>query len=359
MKKITKIRNLIKKKFLKTMPEFDKHLFVVELLDPSSKLEAYIAVHRIRGSKPSFGATRFLNYKFKKDALNDALRLSRLMSFKSIMAGLPYGGAKAVIIKPKGKFSRKKLLDSYTKGLNELAGKFVTGTDVGLNLEDIKEMKKNSKYLVGLKSNPEKYTAIGLGFSIQMISKKLFGSESFKNRTFAIQGIGKVGYEFLKIIYKDASAIYVADIDKNRLKFVLEKFPNLIIVDTNDIQKQVVDIYMPCALSHTLNKKTVKDLKCKIVIGSANNQLESEGIADLLHDKGIFYGPDYIVNSGGLISVVDEYEAHNFNASRIKKKVSKIKKIMNEVIAKSYRQKISPERIANKIAKKILDKIKK
>jgi glutamate dehydrogenase/leucine dehydrogenase len=349
--------NLKEKNFFKKLPEFDKHQSVIFLNDSVTGLRGFIALHKNSLKIPSFGATRFLQYKSETDAMRDALRLSKLMSYKSAMAGLKYGGAKAVIMR-NDKFQKNKVLKAYAHQLNKLSGKFMTGTDVGLDLNDLKRMNKESKYFVGIKSNPEKYTAIGLFVSIETACKKVFGNESLYGRTFAIQGVGKVGYEFLKIVYKNAGDIYIADTNNKRLKLIQKLFPKVITVKQNKIQKQKVDIYMPCALSYSLNKKTVKELNCKIIIGSANNQLESMGIADKIYKKGIFYGPDYVVNAGGLISVVDEYEHKDFNAKRIDEKVKRIKKTLEKIIQKSDQEKKSPARIANKIAEKIISKMK-
>lgn len=347
---------LISKKDLISLPEYDNHFLVLHIKNLETKLDGYIAIHRKNGSLPSFGATRLLKYSSNKEALKDSLKLSKLMSYKSALAGLPYGGAKAVLVKPKGKFSRELLFKSYATELNNLKGQFITGTDVGLTISDLESMKKDTKYLVGYFSNPEKYTALGLFFAIETICLKIFRTKNIKGRTFAIQGVGKVGCEFLKIIYKNAKSIYISDINKERLIYIKKLFPKVKIVCVDDIYKQKVDIYMPCALYYTLNTKSIKDFKCKIIVGSANNQLESIDIADNLYNKGIFYGPDYVVNAGGLISVVDEYKNSNINNTRIKNNVKKIQKIMSEIIKNSIKEKISPARIANKLADKIIYK---
>ncbi|MDE2031030.1 MAG: hypothetical protein KGI58_02085 [Patescibacteria group bacterium] len=348
--------NILTKSSLKKFPEYDNHKSIVYLNNPKTGLKGFIAFHKNSKSTPSFGATRYLKYKSEKEALRDALRLSRLMSYKSAMAGLKYGGAKAVIMR-NDKFSKEEILKSYSQYLNRLSGKFITGTDVGLDLNEIKKMKNNCKYLVGIKSNPEKYTAIGIFVSIKVISKKIFKTSNLKGRTYAIQGVGKVGYEFLKLIYKNASNIYISDTNNKRLKFVHEIFPKTIIVKPSEIHKQQVDIYMPCALSYGLNKKSVNELNCKIIAGSANNQLESIAVADRIQNRNIFYAPDYVINAGGLISVVDEYKHNNFSAKRIKDGVSKIKYTIEKITNESFKKNISPARIANEIAEKIIHKM--
>ncbi|OGI70878.1 hypothetical protein A3C60_01785 [Candidatus Nomurabacteria bacterium RIFCSPHIGHO2_02_FULL_37_45] len=349
--------NPAEKNLFENLPEFDNHQSVIFLNDPVTGLRGFIAFHRNSKTVPSFGATRFWQYDSETEAMRDALRLSKLMSYKSALAGLKYGGAKGVIMRD-DKFPKDQVLKSYAKRLNELSGRFITGTDVGLDLNDLKKMKEESKYLVGIKSNPEKYTAIGLLVSTEVACKKVFGNENLHGRTFAIQGVGKVGHEFLKIVYKNAGNIYISDTDNERLKLIHRLFPKVIIVKPDTIQKQKVDVYMPCALSYALNKKTVKELNCKIIVGCANNQLESKDIADKIQSRGIFYGPDYVVNAGGLISVVDEYEHTDFNADRIERKVKKIKKTLEEIIKKSDKEKRSPARIADEMAERIINKMK-
>ncbi len=349
--------NILEKKKIKNLHEFDNHHLVIRLDDPKVGLKSFVAFHKNLKILPSFGATRFWKYKSKTEAIRDALRLSKLMSYKSALAGLKYGGAKATIIQ-NNKFPKAKILEAYAEKLNGLHGKFITGTDVGLDLKDLRKMRKKSKYLVGLKSNPEKYTAVGLFFAVETICRKMCINNNLKDLTFSIQGVGKVGHKFLRIIYNKVSKIYISDTDNKRLKFIHKLFPKTIIIKPNKIQKQNVDVYMPCALSHALNKQTVKELNCRAIIGSANNQLKSKDIADEIYRRGIFYAPDYVVNAGGLISVVDEYENKNFNARRIEKKVKIIKKTLEEIIRRTIKEKRSPARVADEMAEKIISKMK-
>lgn len=345
-----KLNIKIEKKLLKQLPEFDNHFLVVHLVDKRAKLDSYIAIHRRNGSLPSFGATRMWKYSSNKEALKDVLRLSKLMSYKSVLADLPYGGAKAVIIEPKTKFSREKLFEAYAKGLNELKGKFITGTDVGLNISDLEYMKKFTPYLVGYLSNPENATALGLIKSLDTLLNHVYNNKSYSKYSFAIQGVGKVGFEFLKMIIKGgAKNIYIADIDKNKIKKIISQYPFIKVVNPNKIHSQQVDIYCPCALSGSLNNKMLNELKCKIIIGSANNQLENSLISDKLFNKRIVYCPDYIVNSGGLISVVDEYRYHKSNKKRLVNNINKIGIVLKKILISSKKKKLSPFLVSEEI----------
>ena len=339
------------------LPEFDDHNLVVFLRDEKSGLNGFVAIHRGGNKFPAFGATRLWDYESRTDALRDALRLSRMMSYKNASAGIKYGGGKAALIMPKGKFSKVKLLKAYTEELNRLGGKFITGTDVGLSQDDLTKMMKTTKYLVGSKRNPEYSTAVGLFYSLQAAFKQTFGNESIEGHTFAIQGVGKVGGELLKLIYKDAKQIYVADINKATLAKVKKQFPNVEVVDTKKIHMQKVDVFVPCALSRALNSKTIPKLKCKIVVGSANNQLENSQAAIDLHKRGILYCPDYVVNAGGLIAVVDEYE-HNgtMDAKRLEDRIFGIKARLTKILKESKKKNVSPHVVADNLALKILKK---
>lgn len=352
-----KIVTLEKEKYI-NYSEYDAHHNVYFFQDKDSGLHGFIAIHRDNKVVPSFGATRFWQYETEEDALHDALRLSRGMSYKNAMAGLQYGGAKGVIIVPKGDYSKGKILKAYAKVLNEINGKFITGTDVGLTQSDLFYMMKMTKFLVGSKCNPEKATATGLYYSVQEVLEFRFGSSTVSGHSFAIQGLGKVGSELLALIYDEAKEIYVADINKEIVEKIKKEFPKVIVVDTENIHKQDVDIYSPCALSGALNKQTLPELKCKIIVGSANNQLEDIGIADELHKINIIYCPDYLVNAGGLIAVVDEYEHGDSEPVRLSERVLSIKSRLGTVLQNAKIENASPQRIADKMAEQIVNRNK-
>lgn len=345
--------------FYDSLPEFDGHNSIFFINDKKKNLRGFIAFHSGGFNVPSFGATRFLDYLSEEDALKDALRLSKLMSYKNAMAGIPYGGAKAVIIKPKsGTYKRGSLLNEYVKHLNRLEGKFITGTDVGLHLSDLKRMQKKTNYLVGLLNNPEKSTAMGMFHSVKVVVKHIHKNKELEGTSFAIQGVGKVGAEFLKLIYPYACKVYIADIDKESVERVKKKYPKVLVVPPNEIHKQEVDIFCPCALSGVLNSKSVNEIKAKAVVGSANNQLSSEEVGQTLHRLGILYCPDYVVNAGGLIAVVHEYHKRKKGNGTLNSKLEKIGSRLHKIIMKSKRVDIAPSTIADEMAKKVLSKRK-
>lgn len=335
---------------------FNRHNFVISIYDKSGKLAGFIAVHRGNHSIPSFGATRIWNYSSQVDALRDALRLSRIMSYKSALAGLGYGGAKAVLIdRSSTKSERRELIKTYTEKVNYLRGSFITGADVGVNKDDLEFMRSESKYIVGLNTDPVRFTMLGIYYALQECLYEVFGSESLEGRSFAIQGLGKTGYALLKLLYKDAKKIVVCDIDDKKIEFVKKQFPNVEVVPVDEIFKQRVDVYSPCALGNTFTMKNVSTLRCKIIVGSANNQLEKCEVGDLINKSGILYAPDYVVNAGGLIAVAEEYEHPQLSNNRISKRVLHIRETLKSIIKQSKRTKSATNRVADRMAEKIFN----
>lgn len=328
---------------------------VINIEDANLGLKGYIAIHRKNDNVPSFGATRFWSYTSQNEALEDSLRLSKMMSYKAALAGLPCGGAKAVVIKPKGKFNRNELLTGYARQLNHVSDLFVTGTDVGLFPDDLILMNKHTSNLVGLKGDPTLSTASGVVYSMQVCLKKFFGRKGIKGRSIAIQGLGKVGLAILSLVYKEMDKVYVSEIDEETLREVLAGYPKVTVVDHKDIHKQNVDVFCPCALSHSLNSKTIQELKCQIIVGAANNQLSDSKIGSELHKKNIIYAPDYLVNAGGLIDVYCEYDKQVNKENSVSNRVRYISKILEKVIKNSTEKNLPTNIVANEMAEKIFN----
>jgi len=349
-------RNSMEKFFSpEKLADFDNHKLIVFLEDESKGLRGFITIHRGGNIYPSFGATRFWRYKSDIEALTDCLKLSKIMSYKSALAGLKYGGAKAVIIHQRNS-RRNDILRAYVQRVNALGGKFITGADVGINGKDVELLRLESNYIVGTKSDPVKFTSLGILFAIQTCLKQILGGEDIGGKTFAIQGIGKTGSELLRLIYPFAEKIYVSDIDALKLKLVKKRFPKVIILSPQEIYRKKVDIFCPCALSDAITKKNVSFLRCKVIAGSANNQLEDDTVGELLQKMGILYAPDYVINAGGLIAVVDEFENKSFNESKIEKKIKKIKKRLQFIFDKNKKTNRATNIIANNLAEKIFNK---
>ena len=344
---------------IEKLPEFDNHKFVANLLDKKQGLHGFIAIHRGNTNLPSFGATRFWHYNSQEAALEDALRLSRLMSYKAAMAGLSYGGAKGVIMSPKSSIEpreKQKILEAYAKQVNRLNGRFITGTDVGINQKELMIMKKNSRFMVGIRSNPTKFTALGLFSAIEVCLQEFFGKKEISGHSFAIQGVGKIGLGLLRLLYPHGANIFISDINIKKLRAAKKEFPQIKIKQPSEIQKQKVDCFVPCALSNVVNMTTLSQFRCKIIAGGANNQLENSRVGRLLHNQGILYAPDYIVNAGGLISVVDEYEHKGHQQKRVSRRIAIIPKNLRKILKSSKRSNNPPFEIANAMAENIFNK---
>ncbi len=339
------------------LPEFDDHELVIFVSDSHADLRGFIAIHRGGPMIRSLGATRLWHYDSEMDALKDTLRLSKLMSYKSALAGLKYGGAKAVLMAPAGGLKKRKcLFQAFARKVDVLGGHFVTGTDVGVTGADVKVMRGETRYVIGSKVDPAYYTGLGAFDGIQASLEHVFGSKKVEQRSFAVQGIGKTGSSLIAMLYKKGSQkIFAADIDAAAVRRIKKKFPRVSIVSPRDIHKQSVDVFSPCALNGALNPTSVLELRCKIVAGSANNQLSEERVGRLLMKRGILYAPDYVINAGGLISVVDEMEHKTPDQKRILNRVGKIQKTLRLIFDRSRRYNRATNVVANRMAEKIFN----
>lgn len=347
------------------LSDFDNHTLVSFIEDKENGFRSVIAVHRANPEVPSFGATRLWHYVDSIDGLKDALRLSRGMSYKAALAGLQCGGAKGVILLPKKDISeseRTLFIKEYASRVNVLGGNFVTGIDVGVQQEDLEKMRSVSKYIVGFNNNSTEFTALGLYESIRTALKEVFGSSDPSGRSFAIQGLGKVGGGLLDFLYDTAgetSKIFVSDINESLVEMTKEKFPRVIPVSAEEISRQEVDVFVPCALGGGLRHDSIKDFRVKIIAGGANNQLEDESVGDDLHKSGILYAPDYVVNAGGLIAVFDEYKHDTYSRERVETVVRNIPNVLKKIFTESKLENLATNRVANRMAEKIFNEYAK
>jgi leucine dehydrogenase len=335
--------------------DFDEHKSVYELNDKKTGLKAYVAIHRKNPAVPSFGATRFWHYASDAEALQDALRLSRIMSYKAALAGLPCGGAKGVIIAPVDIHNRAGLLESYAEQINLLGGQFITGTDVGLTQEDIPIMKARSPHIIGLNNNSTECTARGIDISVKVCLQEVFETEKLVGKSVAIQGLGKIGSGLLRLLAQENVQVYISDLNKECLTAALNIMPSAIVTSPEKIYGTKVDIFSPNALGCIINKKTVKKFSCRIIAGGANDQLEDESMGAVLQERGILYAPDYVVNAGGLIAVFDEYQYGASDQKRLFKRVEDIKERLQSIFAQAKEKHLPTNIIADRLAEKIFN----
>lgn len=290
------------------------HEQVVFCNDEETGLKTIIGIHNtVLG--PSLGGTRMWNYASEQEAIVDVLRLSRGMTFKAAISGLNVGGGKAVIIGDPKKLKSEAFMRRFGRFIESLGGRYVTAEDVNMKTKDMEYISMETRHVTGLPESmggggdPSPVTAYGTYLGMKACAKKTYGNDSLAGKKISVQGVGQVGTHLVEYLKKEKAEIFVSDISDERLKHVSLEF-GAKIVSQDEIYDLDVDIYAPCALGATLNTHTINKLKCQIVAGAANNQLEDEKVhAQMLLDKGIVYAPDFLINAGGLINVCAEYMA--------------------------------------------------
>jgi leucine dehydrogenase len=291
------------------------HEQVVFCHNKDAGLKAIIAIHStVLG--PALGGLRMWPYKSEQEALNDVLRLSRGMSYKNAVAGLNIGGGKAVIIGDPNKDKSEALFRAFGRFVDSLGGRYITAEDVGIDVNDMEYVLKETEFVTGVhqvhggSGDPSPFTAYGTMQGLLASLTVAYGNEEVGERSFAVQGLGHVGMEYLKLLRERGAKCYVTDINQSLVERAVNEF-GAIAVGTEEIYDTDADVYSPCALGGTVNEKTLPRLKCKIICGAANNQLASDAIGDEVEKRGILYAPDYAVNAGGVMNVSLEIDGYN------------------------------------------------
>ncbi|BBP90595.1 leucine dehydrogenase [Bacillus safensis] len=293
--------------------------------DEQSGLKAIIAIHDTTLG-PALGGTRMWTYENEEAAIEDALRLARGMTYKNAAAGLNLGGGKTVIIGDPRKDKNEEMFRAFGRYIQGLNGRYITAEDVGTTVEDMDLIHEETDFVTGISpafgssGNPSPVTAYGVYKGMKAAAKAAFGTDSLEGKTIAVQGVGNVAYNLCKHLHEEGAQLIVTDINKDSVKRAVEDF-GAKAVDPDDIYDQACDIYAPCALGATINDVTIPKLKAKVIAGAANNQLRETHHGDLIHEMGIVYAPDYVINAGGVINVADEL--YGYNADRAMKKKSR------------------------------------
>lgn len=333
----------------------NNHEQLVFCNDNETGLKAIVAIHNtVLG--PSLGGTRMWAYNNELEAITDALRLSRGMTYKSSLAGLNLGGGKAVIIGDSKTQKSEALMRRFGKFINSLSGKYITAEDVGVNTKDMEYIKMETDFVTGLPVNmggsgdPSPVTAYGVYLSMKASAKEMWGNESLAGKKIVVQGIGNVGESLVEYLVKDGAKVYINDINEERLKSVA-KATGAEVVAADKLYDMDMDIYAPCALGATVNTDTLNRLKCAIICGSANNQLADENVhGKMVIEKGILYAPDFVVNAGGIINVY--YELEGYNRERALSHAEKIYQTTLNIFKVSKEQNIPTYMAANRLAEK-------
>jgi glutamate dehydrogenase/leucine dehydrogenase len=342
---------MIKQINAKKHPAYDGHEKVFYFEDKRTKLQGYIAWHNSKLG-PLTGGTRLYPYKSKKEALGDVLSLSKAMSYKCAISHLPFGGGKAVII-GNVKLKNKNFLEAYAYVINSFNGKYTTGTDVNISDADIFIMSHITPYILrgdGGKRTTSQMAAKGVYVAIKKASKLILSKKENKNISVLVKGVGKLGGELVRLLTKDGMQVFIADINKKRASKLHDKYPQTEVVNFRNIHKIKADIFSPCAIGNEFTKKVVEELNCKIIIGGANNQLANDKLAENLQMRGIWYIPDYVVNSGGLIQIIDGLSKKGYNLKRVTSRINQIGETTKKLIKQSLDSGETPLFISGKIA---------
>jgi leucine dehydrogenase len=327
--------------------------------DKASGLKAIIAIHDTTLG-PALGGTRMWPYSCEEDAIVDALRLARGMTYKNAAAGLNFGGGKTVIIGDPRKDKSEALFRAFGRFVESLNGRYITAEDVGICVEDMDLVNLETEHVNGVgasSGDPSPITAYGVLKGIQACAKEVWGTELLKGKTVALQGLGHVGYYLAKHLHEEGANLIVADINEQNVERVVREL-GATAVNPDAIYGVDCDIFTPTALGAIINDQTIPQLKCRIIAGAANNQLAENRHGDLLHSKGILYAPDYIINAGGVINVADELHGA-YNRERALKAVEIVYRNIEEIIAISKRDNIPTYKAADILAERRIDTLGK
>ncbi len=341
---------------------FDGHEQVVFCHDKDTGLKAIIGIHNtILG--PALGGTRMWKYSNEWEALNDVLRLSRGMSFKSSISGLNLGGGKAVIIGDAKTEKTPELMRKFGEFVHSLSGKYITAEDVGMETKDMDTVRDVTPYVTGISEarggsgNPSPITAYGVYMGMKAAAKYQFGTDNLDGKKVLVQGIGHVGEVLVKHLTEDGAIVTISDINEDRLNQVGSKYGAKIFTGT-ELYSADVDIYAPCALGATINDDTIQKIKAKVIAGAANNQLANEVIhGNILKEKGILYAPDFLINAGGVINVYSELA--KLTKAEVMEKTENIYHTSLEIFKHAEMNNITTHQAALSIAQKRIDDRKK
>jgi len=338
-------------------PDFDGHEGVHLFSDANSGLRAVITVHNTaRG--PAAGGTRLWSYADPKDAVTDALRLSKAMSYKNAMAGLSLGGGKGVILRPDTEFDRVALFEAYGRAVEAVGGKYITAEDVGVSPDDMRVIKTQTDFVAGLddgpaaSGDPSPVTAEGVFRSIKVAVQHTMGRTSLKGMRVAVQGLGHVGYGLCEHLHRAGVHLIVTDINTA----VLQKAKTELeakVVKPDAIHAVEADVFAPCALGGAISSSSLPHIKAVIIAGAANNQLATPEMGEACRARGILYAPDYVVNAGGIINVAAEVSG-SYDPEWVRGKLEGLEKTLENIFVLAREKNLPTNVVADRLARKRL-----
>ncbi len=328
-----------------------EHEQLVFCYDEVSGLKAIIGIHDTTLG-PALGGTRMWPYETEEEAITDVLRLSKGMTYKSAAMGLNLGGGKGVIIADARKDKSEALWRAYGRFVESLGGRYYTAEDVGVSPDDIDVVNDETDYVAGLwhkSGDPSPATAFGTFVGIRASMEHLTGSDDLSGVTVAVQGIGSVGYALCKHLHEAGARLLVADIYEDKVARAVEDF-GAEEVDPGAIHASECDVYAPCALGATINDESIPELRCKVVAGAANNQLEEARHGQELRARGILYATDFVINGGGVVNVAQEFNPAGYNRDLAFKKIEGIGEKLQAIFAISDEENIPTNEAAERLA---------
>lgn len=354
---------------LSKFTDYDGHETVRNIRDEETGLNAYIGVHN-RNLGPALGGCRMFTYASDEEAITDVLRLSRGMTYKNALAGLPLGGGKSVIVGNPFEMKTDALMEQMGMGVNSLDGHYITAEDSGSNVHDMQVMNKHTKYVVGIPNeggdlggDPSPYTAYGIYCGIKAAAKKRYGTDDMKGVKVAMQGMGAVGYRVAMYLHNDGAELVITDVREDVLKNIAAELSNTEIVAPDEIFAVEADIFSPNALGAQINDETIPQLNVDIVAGGANNQLLTKQHGVMLAEKNILYVPDYVINAGGVIAVAYEYFDRigqnpftvDINRENLMKHIEGIGKTIGDIFSIAEKRGITPDAAADELAEAVFN----
>jgi len=357
---LSKAKGRVFMEIFKYMEKYDYEQLVF-CQDEASGLKAIIAIHDTTLG-PALGGARMWTYATEENAIEYALRLARGMTYKNAAAGLNLGGGKTVIIGDPFKDKNEEMFRALGRFIQGLNGRYITAEDVGTTVTDMDLIHEETNYVTGISpafgssGNPSPVTAYGVYRGMKAAAKEAFGTDSLEGRTISVQGLGNVAYKLCEYLHNEGAKLVVTDINQAAIDRVVNDF-GARAVAPEEIYSQEVDIFSPCALGAILNDETIPQLKAKVIAGSANNQLQDSRHGDYLHELGIVYAPDYVINAGGVINVADEL--YGYNRERAMKRVDGIYDSIEKIFDISKRDGIPTYVAANRLAEERIARVSK
>ncbi len=329
---------------------------VVQFTDQETRLNAIVSVHNSNlGS--GLGGCRIRKYASFDDGLADVKNLSRGMTYKNALGGIPFGGGKAVVFADPYTEKTPEMMRAFGKAVDSLNGFYVSAPDSGVTTDDIHEMRKSTKYAAGVVDeqgrggNPSPVTAYGVWKGMQAAAAHALGSGDLKNMRVSILGLGAVGMALAEHLHEEGAKLIVADVNEQVLAIAKDKF-GAVVVGPNDACAQEVEIYAPCALGGAINETTIKRIKAKVIAGAANNQLQRPGYDGVLKEMGITYAPDYVINAGGVISIGHEVMG-DWDRGKLYQALDNIAVVLTRIFDRAVSEDTSTGIVADTLAEEI------